>query len=225
MMPSNSFFAQWQEFVPALRQNKHIDILQNITQLRNAGHTIYPENNNIFSALMYTAPQKISVIILGQDPYHQAGQAHGLAFSVQEHVKPPPSLKNIFKEIQSDVYGNLSSTPFCPNLSRLARQGVLLLNTILTVEESKPLSHAHMGWQEITTSILQALAGNAHPLIALLWGKPAGAYAHYFTLPQHLVLKAPHPSPLSAHRGFLGCKHFSKANAWLKKHNSQPIVW
>ncbi len=225
-MSSDEIWNAWQDFVPALKIGKEQPILQKIAQLRNDGTKIFPREHEYFYALKHCLPQNISVIILGQDPYHKEGQAHGLAFSVQEQTPPPPSLRNIFKEIHNDVYAKHEHMPNpSPNLTRLATQGVLLLNTILSVEEAKPLSHAHLGWQEITKSILQSLAHGPNPLVVLLWGKPAQAYTSTFNSTKHLILHAAHPSPLSAHRGFFGCKHFSMTNDWLLKHNIKPIVW
>ncbi len=228
---------EWLNIVPALQKGEHLTLLEEILRLRQCGHAIYPEQENIFRALQLTKPATTQVIILGQDPYHGKGQAQGLAFSVPKSTPPkavPPSLKNIFKEICTDIYGQDSwkepPSP-CPNpcLERWAMQGVLLLNTVLSVEEGKAHSHAHLGWQHITKSILESLAASSHPLAVLLWGKPAQGYAPIFsqqhTAAQHLVLTAPHPSPLSAHKGFLGCKHFSIVNAWLKQQGKKDIEW
>ncbi len=228
---------KWLDFVPALQEGKHLAILERIAQLRQEGKVIFPPQDAIFRALQLTSPAETKVIILGQDPYHGEGQAQGLAFSVPAHTHAkafPPSLKNIFKEVQSDlaniegsVYEN-TVTP-SPCLERWAKQGVLLLNTVLTVEKGQAHSHADLGWQDITKSILQALGQAPRPLAILLWGKPAQSYAPLFmpqnTTTQHLVLMAPHPSPLSAHRGFLGCKHFSAVNTWLTKQNQKSIEW
>ncbi len=222
---------EWLDVVPALQKGQHLTLLEHVLQLRQCGHVIYPEQEKIFYALQLTKPAATQVIILGQDPYHGKGQAQGLAFSVPENIKAiPPSLKNIFKEISTDIYGQDSWTE-SPNpcLERWATQGVLLLNTVLSVEEGKAHSHAHLGWQNITKSILESLAASSHPLAVLLWGKPAQNYAPIFsqqhTATQHLVLTAPHPSPLSAHRGFLGCKHFSRVNTWLKQQGKKSIEW
>ncbi len=225
-MQHDDIFAKWQKCVPALNQNHHEALLSQIAQLRNDGLYIYPPQHLIFNALTHCEPQNISVIILGQDPYHQPNQAQGLAFSVSEKIKTPPSLRNILKELHEDVHSNLHNSGQPSNdLTYLAKQGVLLLNTILTVEHSKPLSHENLGWQAITKSILQYLADLDNPLAILLWGKPAQAHASLFNSPHHLVLQAPHPSPLSAFRGFFGCKHFSKANNWLVKHKLNTINW
>ncbi len=223
--------ASWLELIPAFKQGLHVELLQKVAELRQDGACIFPSQERIFYALELTKAQNVRCIILGQDPYHGAGQAEGLAFSVPSSTATkaiPPSLKNIFKEITSDIYeGSAPRENFCPSLERWAKQGVLLLNTVLSVQEGKAHSHAHLGWQNLTKDILQSLAMGQRPLAVLLWGKPAGAYAQIFEhCPQkHLVLQAAHPSPLSAHRGFLGCKHFSKVNAWLLAHNQAPIIW
>ncbi len=176
-------------------------------------------------ALALTPPEDVRVVILGQDPYHGAGQAHGLSFSVKEGVRIPPSLVNIFKEQQRDL--NLP-IPRNGNLTRWAEQGVLLLNNVLTVEEGQAGSHQNMGWEAITDTVVAAVAAQPTPCVFLLWGshaqKKAGRVADLHK-EHHLVLTAPHPSPLSAHRGFLGCGHFSKTNAFLESHGSAPIDW
>ncbi len=197
--------------------------------MRTDHQHIFPEQHNIFHALALTQPEHVRCVILGQDPYHGFGQAQGLAFSVPAHTASkalPPSLKNIFKEIHADVYYNSSAYTPSPCLERWAEQGILLLNTVLTVQEGKAHSHAHLGWQDITRQILISVAA-LQPLAVLLWGKPAQSYATLFsnTPHAHLILTAPHPSPLSAHRGFLGCKHFSQVNAWLEQQDQDSIVW
>ncbi len=216
----------WLDFVPSLKNGRHLRLLAEIEQMRKAGKKIYPKQNDIFYALHLTVPSMVKVIILGQDPYHGEGQAHGLCFSVPNSVKIPPSLRNIFLEMNTDIYGGQDKTSQSTDLSYLAQQGVLLLNTILSVEEGKPQSHAKLGWQEITHDILQSIA-KSQDCAVLLWGKPASTYAEIFTQSEHehLVLQATHPSPLSAHRGFFGCKHFSKVNTWLHAHNKTPIQW
>ncbi len=184
---------------------------------------IYPAKENIFNALNATSFEKTKVIILGQDPYHQPNQAHGLSFSVGKNVKIPPSLQNIFKEIESDL--NKPSILKNGDLSSWAEQGVLLLNSILTVEESRPLSHQNMGWEIFTDKIIQVLDQEKKNLVFLLWGKLALLKAKKVNTKKHLVLTAPHPSPLSSYRGFFGCKHFSKCNNYLMKNGEGPINW
>jgi uracil-DNA glycosylase len=187
-----------------------------------AGKTVYPSNGNIFRALELTPIKNVKVLILGQDPYHGEGQAHGLAFSVQKGVRVPPSLKNIYKELQNDT----GMTP--PNhgfLEGWAQQGILLLNTTLTVEHGKPASHQGKGWEEFTDSIIQQVNDKKDPVVFMLWGAHAGKKASMIDANKHLVLTAPHPSPLSAHRGFLGCGHFSKANEFLRQNEQNQINW
>ncbi|MBP7806197.1 uracil-DNA glycosylase, partial [Candidatus Gracilibacteria bacterium] len=169
-----------------------------------AGQTIYPHPKNIFAALDKTPFEKVKVIILGQDPYHGPGQAHGLSFSVQEGVRNPPSLMNIFKEIQGDLS---IPSPKNGDLSRWAEQGVLLLNTTLTVRAGQPMSHAGKGWETFTDSVIRTLSDKRDFLIFLLWGSHAQKKKSLIDTKKHIILEAPHPSPLSAHRGFLGCGH------------------
>lgn len=187
-----------------------------------AGKTIYPHPRDIFAAMDMTPFEKVRVVILGQDPYHGPGQAHGLAFSVQEWVRNPPSLMNIFKEIQSDI-GSLS--PRNGDLSRWAEQWVLLLNTTLTVEAGNPMSHAGKWWEDFTDAIIKTLSDKRDFLIFLLWWSHAQKKKSLIDTKKHTILEAPHPSPLSAHRGFLGCGHFSKTNALLREHGMSEIEW
>ena len=183
---------------------------------------IFPEPNNIFNAFHLTPLEKVKVVILGQDPYHGDGQAHGLCFSVQEGVAPPPSLVNIYKELHSDIGFEI---PHHGCLTPWAQQGVLLLNTVLTVRAYTALSHRGIGWEQFTDAVIQVLGKQDRPIVFLLWGAPAGQKAAMLNNPKHLILKAPHPSPLAAHRGFFGCKHFSQANEFLAGHQVEPIRW
>ncbi|MDD4839779.1 MAG: uracil-DNA glycosylase [Clostridia bacterium] len=183
--------------------------------------TIFPNMYDIFNALVWTAYEDVKVVILGQDPYHGNGQAHGLCFSVQEGVQPPPSLVNIFKEICADL--GMKCTSGC--LENWARQGVLLLNTVLTVREAQPNSHRGQGWETFTDKIIEMLNERSKPVVFLLWGANARSKKKLITAPQHLILEAPHPSPLSAYAGFMGCKHFSKTNEFLVKNGETPINW
>ena len=183
---------------------------------------VYPNMHDIFNAMKATAHQDVKVVILGQDPYHQPGQAHGMAFSVKDGVTPPPSLCNIYKEISADLG---LPVPTGGNLSNWAEQGVLLLNTVLTVRESRPQSHKNMGWETFTTKVIELLNSRDSGIVFLLWGRPAREKKVLITNPNHLVLEAAHPSPLSAHNGFFGCKHFSKTNDWLVAQNKEPINW
>ncbi|WP_206237733.1 uracil-DNA glycosylase [Novosphingobium terrae] len=190
-----------------------------------AGKHIFPPRGERLTALALTPPEHVRVVILGQDPYHGAGQAHGLSFSVKEGVRIPPSLVNIFKEQQRDLDLPI---PRNGNLTRWAEQGVLLLNNVLTVEEGQAGSHQNMGWEAITDAVVAAVAAQPTPCVFLLWGSHAqkkAARVADLHKEHHLVLTAPHPSPLSAHRGFLGCGHFSKTNAFLERHGSTPIDW
>ena len=185
-------------------------------------HTIYPNMYDIFNALKYTGFAQTKVVILGQDPYHGPGQAHGLCFSVKRGVEPPPSLKNIFQELHDDLG---IPQPDHGELTAWARQGVLLLNTVLTVREHVPNSHKGKGWESFTDRVIELLNEKQTPVVFLLWGANARNKAKIVNNPIHIKLEAPHPSPLSAYNGFFGCKHFSKANAWLMKTGQTPIDW
>jgi uracil-DNA glycosylase len=187
-----------------------------------AGKTIYPPPKKIFAALDTTAFDNVKVVIIGQDPYHGPDQAHGLCFSVMPGVQIPPSLDNMLKEIQSDV-GIPRPEHGC--LISWAKQGVLLLNSVLTVERGKPESHKSKGWEGFTDAVVDHLNRERENLVFLLWGSYAQAKGKLVDARRHLVLKAPHPSPLSAHRGFFGSRHFSKTNKWLQDHDLAPIDW
>ncbi len=187
-----------------------------------AGKTIYPPSAQIFAALDNTPFDAVKVVILGQDPYHGPGQAHGLCFSVQPGVRPPPSLLNIFKEIESDLG---IPRPDHGYLMHWAQQGVLLLNAVLTVERAQAGSHQGKGWEVFTDAVIEALNREREGLVFLLWGSPAQAKGRLVDPSRHHVLKARHPSPLSAHSGFFGCRHFSQANAWLQARGEAPIDW
>lgn len=183
---------------------------------------VYPPPKLIFNALELTPPEEVSVVILGQDPYHGAGQAHGLSFSVQDGVRLPPSLKNIYKEIESDIG---TSVPEGGNLERWAKQGVLLLNATLTVEKGKPGSHQGLGWEQFTDAIVKAVSDEQKHVVFLLWGNFARSKKTLIDESKHLILEAPHPSPFSAHSGFFGSGHFSKTNKYLEKHGRTKIQW
>lgn len=189
---------------------------------KQRGRVIYPKGSQYFNAFEFTPFPKVKVVILGQDPYHGPGQAHGLCFSVSEGVPIPPSLANIYAEIVSDIGGTL---PKSGCLIPWARQGVFLLNTVLTVEAGQPGSHRGRGWEMFTDEAIKALSVHREHLVFLLWGSHAQSKEALIDTSKHAVFKAPHPSPLSAHRGFLGCRHFSKTNVYLKKHGIEPIVW
>lgn len=183
---------------------------------------VYPAKENVFRALDKTPFDQVKVVILGQDPYHGPGQAQGFSFSVPAGMRIPPSLVNMYKELSAE-YG--MPVHRSGDLSDWADQGVLLLNTILSVEEGKPLSHANLGWQQFTDDILKALNESDQPIVFMLWGAQARKAKQYITNPNHLVLECAHPSPLSANRGFFGCGHFRKANAFLEQHGATPIDW
>ncbi len=187
-----------------------------------ATRTIYPDMNDIFNALKYTSFADTKVVIIGQDPYHGAGQAHGLCFSVKKGVTPPPSLKNIYKELHSDIGFEI---PNHGELVSWAKQGVLMLNNVLTVREAMPNSHKGMGWETFTDRVISELNKKETPVVFLLWGANAQKKAEIITNPLHHKLISVHPSPLSASRGFLGCKHFSKTNDILQKNRIKPINW
>lgn len=183
---------------------------------------IYPAGDRIFKAMDATPFHEVRVVILGQDPYHGPGQAHGLCFSVPDGVAVPPSLANVYKEISEDVGGQ---RPVSGNLEHWADQGVLLLNAVLTVERGQAGAHQGRGWERFTDRIVSELNEGRENMVFLLWGSHAMKKGAHINRDRHLVLTAPHPSPLSAYRGFFGCRHFSKTNAWLEKHGQPPIRW
>ncbi len=185
-------------------------------------HVIYPPSEDIFNALHYTPLNNVKVVILGQDPYHEPNQAHGLCFSVLPGNPAPPSLVNIYKELNTDLGCFIPDNGY---LKKWADQGVLLLNTVLTVRAHIANSHAGHGWELFTDAIIKTVNETDRPIVFMLWGSPAQKKAALLDNPKHLVLTAPHPSPLSAHRGFFGCRHFSTANEFLKKNGIEPIDW
>lgn len=186
-------------------------------------HEIYPNFSDTFNAFKLCPLDKLKVVILGQDPYHGPRQAHGLCFSVQPGIKAPPSLVNIFKELESDIEG--FTKPISGELSSWARQGVFLLNTCLSVRAHSAGSHFNKGWEIFTDKVIQTIDEKNDPVVFLLWGAPARKKTAMINKSKHLVLEAPHPSPLSAYRGFLGCKHFSKTNTYLVNQSKEPIDW
>lgn len=196
--------------------------LREILKREYATGRVYPPMHDIFNALKYTSFADTKVVIIGQDPYHGAGQAHGLCFSVKEGVPPPPSLRNMFKELQTDVG---KPTPPTGELTDWARQGVLLLNTVLTVREGQPTSHKDIGWETFTDRVIAELNRKETPVVFLLWGAHAQRKAQIITNPIHVKLATVHPSPLSASRGFFGCRHFSKTNEILLQNGLAPIEW
>lgn len=185
-------------------------------------HVVYPSADDLFNAFSFTPLKDVKVVILGQDPYHGEGQAHGLCFSVQKGVKIPPSLLNIYKELEDDLGCYIPNNGY---LEKWAKQGVLLLNTVLTVRAHAPMSHQGKGWEQFTDAVIHAVNNEDRPIVFILWGKPAQMKRKMLTNPNHLILEGPHPSPLSAYRGFFGSKPFSKANDFLQQHGVAPIDW
>ena len=185
-------------------------------------NTVYPPKDDIFNAFHYTPLSNVKVVIIGQDPYHEPGQAHGLCFSVKPGIDTPPSLVNIYKELNSDLGCYIPNNGY---LEKWARQGVLLLNNVLTVRAHAAASHHGMGWEEFTDAVIEILNKKDEPIVFLLWGKPAQNKCSKLNNPKHLILTAPHPSPLSAYRGFFGCKHFSKCNEFLQANGIEPVDW
>ena len=212
----------WDAILADEWEKEYYQNLRQILRREYATRRVYPPMHDIFNALKYTSFADTKVVILGQDPYHGAGQAHGLCFSVQPGVVPPPSLKNIFKELSTDVG---KAEPPTGDLTAWARQGVLLLNTVLTVREGQPTSHKDIGWERVTDRIIAELDKKQTPVVFLLWGAHAQRKGQLIQNPIHYNLQTVHPSPLSASRGFFGCGHFSKTNAILQHHGMAPIEW
>ncbi|MBC7426899.1 MAG: uracil-DNA glycosylase [Bacteroidia bacterium] len=216
--------AGWNEQLKGEFEKPYFKLLTEfLNNERASGKTVFPAKENIFAALNATPFDKVKVVIIGQDPYHGAGQAHGLCFSVNNGVKVPPSLVNIFKELKSDLKD--FEIPDNGNLMPWAKEGVLLLNATLTVRASEAGSHQGKGWEEFTDSIIKALSQKETPIVFLLWGKYAQNKAAFLSSTHHKVLTAAHPSPFSAYNGFLGCKHFSKANAFLVQEGLEAVDW
>ena len=214
----------WQEALGPQKEAEYFTrLMARVESEREAGKVIYPPQQDVFNALRYTPLESVKVVILGQDPYHGAGQAHGLCFSVLPGVKTPPSLVNIYKELATDIDGFV--IPEHGTLTSWAEQGVLLLNTVLTVEQGKAHSHAKWGWETFTDAVIDAVNRHQQGVVFLLWGSHAQKKGKHIDTSKHHVLSAPHPSPLSAHRGFLGCKHFSQTNQLLSSQNKSPINW
>jgi uracil-DNA glycosylase len=189
---------------------------------KQSGQTIFPSGNRIFAALDETPFDKVKVVIIGQDPYHGPNQANGMCFSVNRGITPPPSLKNIYKEIETDLG---ISPPAHGDLTRWAEEGVLLLNAVLTVRANQPASHQNQGWEQFTNTIIKTLSEKKSNLVFLLWGAFAKSKRNLIDAQKHLILEAAHPSPFSAYNGFMGCKHFSKTNAYLKQNGLEEINW
>lgn len=196
--------------------------LREMLKREYAVHTVYPEPNDIYNALHYTSYENVKVVILGQDPYHGPGQAHGLSFSVQPGVNPPPSLKNIFIELQNDIGADI---PNHGSLVSWAKQGVLLLNTVLTVRRGQANSHKGKGWEQLTDSIIDVLNKRDKPVVFILWGRHAQMKKERIDTSKHFIIQSPHPSPFSARNGFFGSRPFSRANQYLEQIGDEPIDW
>lgn len=216
--------AGWKEVLKdEFHRDYFLHIVTTLKTERITGRTIYPPGPLIFNAFEQTPFDKVKVVLIGQDPYHGPGQAMGLSFSVPKGVKPPPSLQNIFKEIRSDL--GLPMQPDNGDLTPWAKQGLLLLNASLTVRANEPMSHSGIGWMNFTDAVISILSEKKQNLVFLLWGRFAQEKQPLIDETKHYVLKAAHPSPFSADKGFFGCRHFSKANALLVKHGIDPINW
>ncbi|AYQ56419.1 Uracil-DNA glycosylase [Bathymodiolus thermophilus thioautotrophic gill symbiont] len=214
---------KWHPQIATLLANESAQSLKTFLQQQKQAHKIiFPHSSNWFKAFELTPFDKVKVVILGQDPYHGDGQAHGLSFSVPNGVATPPSLKNIYKELALDLNIGPNASG---NLERWATQGVLLLNSVLTVEKNTPSAHAKSGWVDFTDGVIDIISAQKQQVVFLLWGAYAQQKAALIDHDKHLVLSAAHPSPFSAHKGFFGCKHFSKTNEYLKMHNQKTISW
>lgn len=213
---------KWDEILKTEFEKPYFKDLMNFVQNEYKTKTIYPYYPNIFNALKYTDYDDLKVIILGQDPYHGMGEAHGLSFSVLEGVTKPPSLKNIFKELKDDLG---IDEPKEGNLTSWTKEGVMLLNSVLTVEKDKPASHQNHGWETFTDAVISKINEKETPVVFILWGSFAKSKKALITNPIHHVIESAHPSPFSAHKGFFGTKPFSKTNKFLKEHNIKEINW
>jgi uracil-DNA glycosylase len=215
---------QWQQLIKQEASQEYFQTLANeIAKQRASGITVFPNENDVFNAFKYVDLADVKVVILGQDPYHGEQQAHGLAFSVKQGVKVPPSLLNIYKELKTDIKD--FEIPAHGNLLHWAKQGVLLLNTVLTVQQANAHSHAKLGWETFTDKVIEALNSHNKGCVFILWGAHAHKKGKTIDNNKHCLLLGPHPSPLSAYRGFFGCRHFSKTNHWLEQQGNSPIDW
>lgn len=213
----------WEEKLkPEYKKEYYKKLYQRVNEEYASGRQIFPPADDIFNAFHLTPLHDVKCVIIGQDPYHNDGQAHGLCFSVKPDVEIPPSLVNIYKELEDDLGCKIPNNGY---LIKWAKQGVLMLNSVLTVRAHQANSHQGIGWEQFTDAVIDILNKENRPIVFLLWGKPAQNKAAKLNNPNHLILKAPHPSPLSAYRGFFGCKHFSQTNAFLEKHGLAPIDW
>ncbi len=212
----------WENALGAEFEKAYFSELEKKVDAEYASATVYPPRNEIFNAFSLTPLDKVKVVIIGQDPYHEPNQAHGLCFSVKPGIKTPPSLVNIYKELADEL------GCFIPNngyLEKWAKQGVLMLNNVLTVRAHEAASHQRFGWEQFTDAVIDVLNEQDRPIVFLLWGSPAAKKCKKLNNPKHLILKAPHPSPLSAYRGFFGCNHFVQTNEFLRKNNIEEIDW
>ena len=222
-MPDIQLHENWKApLLPEFQADYMVQLRAFLLAEKAAGKQIFPKGSEWFRALDLTLLDQVRVVILGQDPYHGPGQAHGLCFSVKPGVRPPPSLVNIYKELQSDLGIPRAIHGF---LEHWAQQGVLLLNSVLTVEMAKAASHQKKGWEQFTDAVIRLVNAKNEPVVFMLWGAYAQKKAAFVDTDKHLVLKAAHPSPLSAHNGFLGCRHFSQCNAFLESKGLPPIDW
>lgn len=212
----------WDEILKEEFQKEYYQKIRAFLKQEYSHYKVYPNMYDIFNSLKYADYDDIKVVIIGQDPYHEEGQAHGLSFSVQPGIEIPPSLVNIYKELQDDLGCYIPNNGY---LEKWAKQGVLLLNNVLTVRAGLANSHRDCGWETFTDHIIEELNKREKPIVFMFWGSCAKKKEALVTNPNHYILKAPHPSPLSAYRGFFGCKHFSKANAFLQAHGMEPIDW
>ncbi len=212
----------WDELLQDEFKKEYYLKLREFLKKEYSTYRVYPDMNDIFNALKLTDYNDVKVVILGQDPYHEPGQAHGLSFSVKPGVTRPPSLRNIYKELQDDIGFQIPESGY---LEKWAREGVLLLNACLTVRKGEANSHQNQGWEIFTDRVIEILAKREKPMVFMLWGSYARAKKKIIGQGKHLILEAPHPSPLSAHRGFMGCRHFSKANQFLKQQGLEPVDW
>lgn len=212
----------WKEAIGAEFEKSYFKQLVTFIREEYSNHIVYPPGKMLFNAFNYCPFNEVKVVILGQDPYHGQGQAHGLSFSVQDGIPIPPSLENIYKELVSDLG---VSFPESGNLTHWAKQGVLLLNTVLSVREKEPQSHQNKGWEFFTDAVIRAISERKDPVVFILWGSPAQKKEAIIDSGKHLILKAVHPSPLSAYRGFFGSKPFGQTNAFLEKQGKSPIAW
>ena len=212
----------WKKLIDEEKNKEYFKILKSFLLEEYATNKVYPRKGEIFRCFELTDFKDVKVVILGQDPYHQPFQAHGLCFSVNKGIKVPPSLVNIYKEINNDLGYDI---PSHGNLTKWATQGVLLLNTIMSVRDSSPMSHSNKGWEIFTDRVIKELNYDDKPKVFILWGSPSRKKKVLITNPKHLILECAHPSPLSAYNGFFGCKHFSKTNSFLKKNNREIIDW